>query len=292
MSPTGSDSSSGLTAATAFKSLRSRTGALALQPGDTVLVRGGTYRDPAGAGSSWVPTVSGTASAPITIKAYPGETPVFDGGLVVPQSFVLIGNGYLTFDGLSFTRYVPRGNGMFIVHAANHVRLLNLRMYGNPGANYWQDHYVYISSGSADILLDGSNLDGATGAAVQIGGGNGVASSGVVIQNSRLANSGWGVISTQALGAVFKNDVFDGNAVAFHVSAVSTTTTTITNNTIRGPVGISVSPMPPAQKFIEGSNCISSAAAFHDYGESVTKTYAQWQAASGQGAGDAFGTCP
>ena len=161
---------------------------------------------------------------------------------------MLIDNAYLTFDGLAFTRYVPRGNGMFIVHAASHIRLLNLRMYGNPGANYWQDHYIYISSGSADILIDGSNLDGATGAAVQIGGGNGVLSSGVVIQNSRLANSGWGVISTEALGAVYKNDLIDGNAVAFHVAAVSTTTTTITNDTIRGPVGISVSPMPPAQR--------------------------------------------
>ena len=118
MSPTGSDTAAGLTATTPFKSLRSRTGYLALRPGDTVLVRGGTYHDPTGAGSTWDPTVSGTPTAPITIKAYPGETPIFDGGLAVPQSFVMLGNSYLTIDGLSFTRYVPSGNGMFIVHAS------------------------------------------------------------------------------------------------------------------------------------------------------------------------------
>lgn len=48
-----------------------------LQPGDTVLVRGGIYRES-------VPIrVSGTAAARITIKAYPGETPVLEGTMAV-----------------------------------------------------------------------------------------------------------------------------------------------------------------------------------------------------------------
>jgi hypothetical protein len=46
-----------------------------LSPGDTVLIRGGTY-----AGETWN-SVSGTQGNPITFKAYPGETPKYDGHL-------------------------------------------------------------------------------------------------------------------------------------------------------------------------------------------------------------------
>ncbi|HET8787177.1 MAG TPA: hypothetical protein VFO47_00340 [Actinomycetes bacterium] len=45
-----------------------------LRPGDTLLIRGGTYLE--------LPTVtaSGTAAAPITIQSYPGESAVIDSG--------------------------------------------------------------------------------------------------------------------------------------------------------------------------------------------------------------------
>lgn len=54
-----------------------------LRPGDTLLVRGGTYRER--------PTVaaSGTAGAPITIQSYPGESAVVDSG---PAGFRTPGN--------------------------------------------------------------------------------------------------------------------------------------------------------------------------------------------------------
>lgn len=42
-------------------------------PGDTVYVRGGTYRE------RLVLTASGTADAPVVFSAYPGESPVIDG---------------------------------------------------------------------------------------------------------------------------------------------------------------------------------------------------------------------
>ncbi len=45
----------------------------AAQIGDTVLVRGGTY------GERLIPPRSGSTNAPITIRAYPGETPILSG---------------------------------------------------------------------------------------------------------------------------------------------------------------------------------------------------------------------
>lgn len=162
-------------------------------------------------------------------------------------------------------------------------------MYGINGSSLWTDHLVYIASGSSDVLIDGSKLDGISGAAVQIGGGNGTASSNVTVRNSRLTNSGWGASVSLAKGAVFQDDVIDGNQVAFRVSADSST---ISNNTIRGPVGIAVSPLPPALALGEGRNCFDSPVPFRDYGKPANLTLSQWQAATGQGVGDTIGTCP
>lgn len=50
-------------------------GANRLRPGDTLLLRGGVYREKV------FLTRSGTAAAPVVIAAYPGELPVLDGGL-------------------------------------------------------------------------------------------------------------------------------------------------------------------------------------------------------------------
>jgi hypothetical protein len=46
-----------------------------LKPGDTLYLRGGTYYESVGVG------VSGRADSPITIRAFPGELAIIDGGL-------------------------------------------------------------------------------------------------------------------------------------------------------------------------------------------------------------------
>ena len=49
-------------------------GVSTLKPGDTLYLRGGTYYENLNL------TLSGTAEAPITIRAFPGEVPTIDGG--------------------------------------------------------------------------------------------------------------------------------------------------------------------------------------------------------------------
>src|SRR5439155_6238344 len=61
----GSDGADGRSLSSPFKTIQ--RGADAAQPGDTVLVRGGTYRE------TVTPPRSGTSSAPITFKPYNGE---------------------------------------------------------------------------------------------------------------------------------------------------------------------------------------------------------------------------
>ena len=55
----------------------------AVQPGDTVWLRGGTYRGPVRS------TVSGKAGAPVIVRQYPGERAIVDGAGTPPRGSVL-----------------------------------------------------------------------------------------------------------------------------------------------------------------------------------------------------------
>ena len=90
MSSSGNDANDG-SAAHPWATLGAALGRL--QAGATLEVRGGTYREQ-------ITSVSihpGTASAPVTVQAYPGERPVVEGLLWVS------GASYWTFDGINVT---------------------------------------------------------------------------------------------------------------------------------------------------------------------------------------------
>ncbi len=71
----GSDANDGRSSTTPFRTIG--RAATAVNPGDTVRIRGGTYRESVSIARS------GTAAAPITFVAWPGETPVIKGSQVV-----------------------------------------------------------------------------------------------------------------------------------------------------------------------------------------------------------------
>jgi parallel beta-helix repeat protein len=73
VSPSGSDSSDGLSPAKAFRSLQNATDQT--QPGDTVLVMNGTYTQAEPTWNVMNITRSGRADAWIAYKAFPGHTP-------------------------------------------------------------------------------------------------------------------------------------------------------------------------------------------------------------------------
>ena len=74
------------------------------QPGDIVYLRGGIYRGTSQAidVNGEVSVVSGTKAAPITIKAYPGETPIVC-DMANPTRGVIIKNlSWWVFDGITY----------------------------------------------------------------------------------------------------------------------------------------------------------------------------------------------
>ena len=88
---TGNDANSG-TAEQPFGTVGA--GVSALYPGDTLYIRQGTYGEHINLGTMIVR--SGTASAPITISGYPGETVILQGAALNS------GVAYMIFDNLVF----------------------------------------------------------------------------------------------------------------------------------------------------------------------------------------------
>jgi len=72
---TGNDANSGTSVTQPFRTIQ--RGMNVVVPGDTVLIRGGTYREQVEA------IKGGTADKPITVAAYPGEIPVIKGSDIV-----------------------------------------------------------------------------------------------------------------------------------------------------------------------------------------------------------------
>lgn len=108
VSPTGDDRRARGEAknpATPWKTLN--TAVKSLQPGDTLLARGGTYVE------SLTIRVSGTEQAPITIAAYENEAPVIDGEAKLPaqdwSALVNMDGDYLHFSGFEVHNSI-RGN--------------------------------------------------------------------------------------------------------------------------------------------------------------------------------------
>lgn len=113
------------------------------KPGDTVLVRGGTYTE----GEVWLRAEFGHCGKDgqyLTIAAYPNEVPVFTNG----QRPFIIDCDYLRVQGLHF-----RNSKSIGIWGNNHVQVV--------GNSFKGDGYGYdaISSEGSDILIEGNICD-------------------------------------------------------------------------------------------------------------------------------------
>jgi Right handed beta helix region len=134
VAPTGSDANPG-TLLEPFGTLNHA--AAALQPGDTLYIRGGTYpealRDAIPGGTSW--------SAPVTVAAYPGETVIVQPSAAQAASRVLsfasrshayIEVDNLVLDGTNITDDVVKITWSSAGGASNHIRLRNCEVRNGP----------------------------------------------------------------------------------------------------------------------------------------------------------------
>lgn len=216
VSPSGSDGAAG-TVSAPWRSLSHA--APLLRPGDTLYVRGGTF---VGQGMQW--TISGTAAAPIWVKAYPGERPVFDGNASVGQFlWFKDGAGYIYVDGLTVTRYAPHQSGVMIfTDGAHDIVMQNLTASGNLLISQ-MDHIFYPAApGVHDITIRYSYMAGATGGAVHMYHEPGPQR--VRIYNNTIRDSYWGVLANSgATAEVFNNTFINNGANIVRVGGATVT---------------------------------------------------------------------
>jgi hypothetical protein len=183
--PGGSDTGSGAVDAP-FATIAH--GLAVTRPGDTLLVRGGTYAERI----TSVVLTPGTASAPVRVAAYPGERPVVAGLLWLKNA------SYWTFDGINVTWSPANTASEHMVKLTDGVgwRFTNAEVWdahsfaailvaGTPsgwsldhlrvhdtvpsnGTN--QDHLLYVNAGTGGGVVEHNLLTGSpNGRAIKVG---------------------------------------------------------------------------------------------------------------------------
>ena len=120
VSPSGNDSNSG-SLTSPFRSINRAIGA-AQQPGDTVIIRKGTYQ----LFRTVVPNASGKPGSPITIKSYRNEKVILDGAnLPEEKSIFGLAASYIVIEGLEL-KGAPK-NGVTIWGPGNRINNVTVR---------------------------------------------------------------------------------------------------------------------------------------------------------------------
>ncbi len=177
----------------------------AVKPGDTIWLRGGTYKGSGVPGKPFVSRLTGTPSAPIIVRQYPGERAIIDGNDTSDTPAIWVtGGGYAWFWGFEvmnsnpkrFSAQVPdaydiRGNGLHV--QAPGVKLINLVVHDErSGLAVWDE------APDAEVYGDISFFNGWQ----RPPGGGGAKGHGVYAQNPTgmkivdnifFQNFGWGI---------------------------------------------------------------------------------------------------
>lgn len=166
---TGSDSAPG-TESQPWRTVQKAANTLA--PGDTALVRGGVYSE------AVTVNVSGAPGQPVTLAAYPGETPVLDGtGLAIPQNadaglFLIVNRSHIVIRGFDLRNYksadparIPAG--VFVRGASSNVEIRDCRIHGiwktggttgNPGSAFAIAVYGSSTTPSSGVVIDNNDI--------------------------------------------------------------------------------------------------------------------------------------
>ena len=221
-----------------------------VKPGDTVQVMNGTYTAPA-YGVALDITTSGTANAPITFEAAPGQTPVIDstGGwnaidiqasYIVVSGFTVVGgaanyNLQSALAGYSTGNASLNGNGIVVnpsssVSLPNHITIENNTVSNEPGGGIGIDGADYVqilnnvvhnnanwsAYGTSGITINSSvNLDTNPGP-------HDIVSGNIVYDNAQL-------VPSSGVGAIT-----DGEGIILDSNQNYTSEILVENNTVYG----------------------------------------------------------
>ena len=237
-----------------------------LTPGSTLQVGTGTYAEEFNysgpSGTSW--------SAPITIQAIPGNTPVIQPASGAQRVFTFTGTAQyvvvdgFVLDGINVATDVikidvataghirvknselknAKANGFYSPTGSSGNELLNLNVHDNATFNFNPyGHGIYI--GGPNNLVDGCTIhDQRTGVSpsggsdgIQLYNSGGGADNNILRNNRIYNNSSFGIQATHGTGTLIYNNVVYGNGAGGNVPGgietdFSETSVGIYNNTI------------------------------------------------------------
>lgn len=145
VSPSGSTSGDGSKATPWNLATALENGSGRVQPGDTVWLRGGTYR------GSFRSTLTGSAGKPIVVRQYPGERAIIDGA-GESRSTLYVGGEYSVFWGFEITNSDPHRSLSLsaaqrtdqIANYASHTKYIDLVVHDGGVGLYNESPYFDV----------------------------------------------------------------------------------------------------------------------------------------------------
>ena len=220
------------------------------KPGDTVEVMNGTYTGPQG-GAVLDITTSGTASAPITFEAAPGQTPVINGSgtwnaINIQASYIVVDGFTVVGDAASYTLAQALagystgnpsldGNGIAVnpsssVPLPNHITIENNTVYDQPGGgiNTEGSDYIQILN---NVVYDNSHWSafGTSGISVSTSANLDTNAGAHIIISGNLAFGNADLVPTYTSGTIT-----DGEGIILDTNPNFTGETLVENNTVYG----------------------------------------------------------
>lgn len=202
------------------------------RPGDTLLIRQGTYPESINNYTAPLPSGADWNNA-FTVAAYPGETVVIQQIAIATDDHVNLNLAYWIFDGLHVVNNVPGGGEAIWMRSPDHLRFVNMELttegrdgvfcvHGNGNfiefidveVHSCGDHGVYWTG--SDTLFDQITLHDTTGYGFHIYNGDcqgDECPKRIRISNSEVYNTGTGILlasgdGNQAFGNVVRNNSF------------------------------------------------------------------------------------
>jgi uncharacterized protein YjdB len=223
-----------------------------LQPGQKAYVRAGTYRE------ALTLNRAGTASAPITIEAYPGEKPIIDGELVRRPLVIESGGAYFRIKGFILDRDCctsgghidvyghhieivgnemrnGRGKGVYTDEGSTFVHIIDNWIHHNVTVGGQQDHGIYLQ-GNDHFVANNVIHDHPDGFGIQIYDKG----TRMIVVNNTVTNNGHSGIVVGGSGGVsnvtIRNNILANNNFygVQHDSSCPTSNVVVDNNVIFG----------------------------------------------------------
>lgn len=207
-----------------------------VQPGDTIWLRGGTYR------GAFRSTVAGREGAPVVVRQFPGERAIIDGaGVGARRSTLYVVGDYSVFWGFELTNSDPQRTSPttgsdfrsnVVVPSASHTKFINLVVHDGGVAFYTEPKYPDIEISGCIIYNNGwQGPDRGHGHALYIKNYTGPL---VVRDNVMFNQYGWGVHAfTNANTGKLINITIEEN-VAFNSGALGNRRTLASNILLGG----------------------------------------------------------